>query len=53
MNKSELKKKKKARDKLGDVVLRYCDENVAVELDEAYTMIDEIIKKVKISGETK
>ena len=47
MNKTELKKIKEARDKLGDVVLGYCDGNVAVELDEAYTIIDEIIKKDK------
>mgnify|MGYP003123617770 CR=1 FL=1 len=53
MNKTELKKIKKARDKLGDVVLGYCDGNVAVELDEAYTIIDEIIKKIKASRETK
>ena len=48
MNKTELKKIKEARDKLGDVVLGYCDGNVAVELDEAYTIIDEIIKKEEL-----
>tara|TARA_R100000655_G_scaffold47537_1_gene84759 strand:- start:381 stop:575 length:195 start_codon:yes stop_codon:yes gene_type:complete len=45
MIKAELKKIKKARDKLGDVILKYFDGNVTVELDVAYTIIDEIIKR--------
>ena len=45
MNKTELKKLKKAKDKLDDAILGYCDGNVAQELDEAFAIIDEVIKE--------
>ena len=38
MNKSQLKKIKKARDKIDDAILGYCDGNVAQELDEAFSI---------------
>lgn len=44
MNKAKLEKLKKARDKLDDAILGYCDGNVAQELDEAFAIIDELIK---------
>lgn len=47
MNKTELKKLKKAKDKLDDAILGYCDGDVAQELDEAFAIIDEVIKENK------
>ena len=47
MNKTELKKLKKAKDKLDSAILGYCDGDVAQELDEAFAIIDEVIKENK------
>tara|TARA_R110000782_G_scaffold80965_1_gene160196 strand:- start:17 stop:190 length:174 start_codon:yes stop_codon:yes gene_type:complete len=44
MNKAKLVELKKARNKLDDAILGYCDGNVAQELDEAFAIIDELIK---------
>ena len=44
MNQAKLKELKKARDKLDDAILGYCDGNVAQELDEAFAIIDKVIK---------
>jgi len=47
VNKTELKKLKKAKDKLDSAILGYCDGDVAQELDEAFAIIDEVIKENK------
>ena len=47
MNKTKLVELKKARDKLDDAILGYCDGNVAQELDEAFAIIDKVIKTEK------
>ena len=55
MNKTELKKLKKVKNKLDSAILGYCDGNVAQELDEAFAIIDEVIKenkRIKKSVET-
>ena len=39
-----IKKLKKARRLLDDAVLGYTEGNIAEELDEAYKIIDEVIK---------
>ncbi len=44
MTKAKLVELKKARDKLDDAILGYCDGNVAQELDEAFAIIDKVIK---------
>ena len=44
MNKAKLKKLKQARNKLDDAILGYCDGNVAEKLDEAFVIIDDLIK---------
>jgi hypothetical protein len=41
----QLQKLKKAKDKLDSAILGYCDGNVAQELDEAFAIIDEVIKE--------
>jgi hypothetical protein len=40
-----LEQLKKAKDKLDSAILGYCDGDVAQELDEAFAIIDEVIKK--------
>ena len=44
MNKAKLAELKKARDKLDDAILGYCDGNVAQKLHEAFKIIDKVIK---------
>ena len=44
MNQFKLEKLKKARDKLDDAILGYCDGNVAQKLDETFAIIDNLIK---------
>jgi hypothetical protein len=44
VKKTELKKLKKVKNKLDSAILGYCDGNVAQELDEAFAIIDEVIK---------
>lgn len=40
-----LKELRKAREKLDDAILGYCDENVINEMMEAFAIIDKLIKK--------
>ena len=39
-----LEQLKKARETLDDAILGYCDGDVAQQLDEAFAIIDEVIK---------
>ena len=45
ITKANIEELKKAREKLDDAILGYCDGNVATELDEAFAIIDKIIKE--------
>jgi|TARA_X000001316_G_C897725_1_gene17061 hypothetical protein len=40
-----LEQLKKARETLDDAILGYCDGDVAQQLDEAFAIIDKLIKK--------
>ena len=45
MKKAELKKLKKANEKLDDAILGYCDGDVINEMMEAFAIIDKIIEE--------
>ena len=45
ITKANIEELKKAREKLDDAILGYCDGNVATELDEAFAIIHKIIKE--------
>jgi len=45
ITKANIKELKKARKKLDDAILGYCDGDVATELDEAFAIIDKVIKE--------
>ena len=45
ITKANIEELKKAREKLDDAILGYCDGKVATELDEAFAIIDKIIKE--------
>ena len=45
ITKANIKELKKTRRKLDDAILGYCDGDVATELDEAFAIIDKVIKE--------
>ena len=45
ITKTNIEELKKAREKLDDAILGYCDGDVAKELDEAFAIIDKVIKE--------